>query len=295
MKEQTLTKPTSPGESSIKAVKTVFRGIGQVFFQENALTGLLFVAGIALSSPAMAGAAVAGSAVGAATARALRSDRQEISAGIHGFNPALVAMAMLVFFQPGPFSLTMLVVGSVLATVLAVWLRRIVPFPTYTLAFILVTWGAYLAGVALDVPQVEASAGPPADSLLAAIVRGVSQVKFQANVWTGLLFIAAIAISNWRHAVWTVAAAILSVLGAVFHNAPAEGIALGLYGYNAPLTAIALFLWRPSLIAPLLGVLVAIPLTEYVPLIGLPALTVPFVLSTWIVLALGALERRMVE
>jgi urea transporter len=30
-----------------------FRGIGQVFFQENALTGALFALGIALSSPLM--------------------------------------------------------------------------------------------------------------------------------------------------------------------------------------------------------------------------------------------------
>ena len=31
-----------------------FRGIGQVFFQENALSGILFLIGIALGSPLMA-------------------------------------------------------------------------------------------------------------------------------------------------------------------------------------------------------------------------------------------------
>jgi nitrilase len=42
-----------------------------------------------------------------------------------------------------------------------------------------------------------------------------------------------------------------------------------LYGYNATLAAIALFLWRRSLIAPLLGVLLSVPLTEYFPILGL--------------------------
>ena len=44
-----------------------------------------------------------------------------------------------------------------------------------------------------------------------------------------------------------------------------ENVALGLYGYNATLAAVALFLWRRSLIPPLLGMLLSVPLTELVP------------------------------
>ena len=69
-----------------------------------------------------------------------------------------------------------------------------------------------------------------------------------------------------------------------------ENIALGLYGYNATLAAVALFLWRRSLIPPLLGILLSVPLTDSLPLLGLPALTAPFVLATWLVLALGWLD-----
>jgi urea transporter len=268
----------------------VFRGVGQVFFQENALTGALFTLGIALSSPPMAVAAVVGSAIGAATARALNFDRPALLAGVYGFNSALVGIATLFFFEPGAASITLLVLGCIVATLLARLAQRHIPFPTYTLAFILTTWALYFLGVALDLPQVELVAGPKTDSLFAAIIRGVGQVKFQANVGTGLLFLLGIALNDWRHAVWVLVASILSVLGAVFHNAPTEGIALGLYGYNAPLTALAPFLWRPSLLAPLLGILLCIPITEYVPMLGLPALTLPFVLTTWLVLALGALE-----
>jgi urea transporter len=72
-----------------------------------------------------------------------------------------------------------------------------------------------------------------------------------------------------------------------------ENVALGLYGYNATLAAVALFLWRRSLIPPLLGILISVPLTELVPMLGLPALTAPFVLATWIVLAFGWLDGRL--
>lgn len=275
------------------AFLSIFRGIGQVFFQENALTGLLFTIGIGISSPPMAIAAVVGSAIGAATAYLLKYDRPAILAGIYGFNSALVGIATLFFFQPGAASIALLVAGCVVAVLLARLAQRFVPFPTYTLAFILTTWAIYYLGTALALPPVEATGGPPTDSLLAAIIRGVGQVKFQANAATGLLFLGGIAVNDWRHAVWVLTASILSVLGAVFHDAPTESIALGLYGYNAPLTALAVYLSRPSLIRPLFGILLCIPITEYVPLLGIPALTLPFVLTTWLVFLLERLEQRL--
>ncbi len=73
----------------------------------------------------------------------------------------------------------------------------------------------------------------------------------------------------------------------------AENVALGLYGYNATLVAVALFLWRRSLIPPLLGMILSVPITESFPMLGLPALTAPFVLATWVVLALGWMDRRL--
>jgi urea transporter len=74
-----------------------------------------------------------------------------------------------------------------------------------------------------------------------------------------------------------------------------ENVKLGLYGYNATLAAIALFLWRRSAIPPLLGILLSVPLTEMIPRVGLPALTAPFVLATWLVLMLGWLEGKYLE
>lgn len=291
--------------------RTTLRGVGQVFFQENALTGACFLLGIALSSPLMALGAAVGAVLGAATAKALKFDEAEVAAGIYGFNSTLVGIATLFFFRPGAASILMLVVGSVAAVPVTRLMRRYVPFPTYTSPFIVLTWVIYLLGLALGTPQV--AAGDPLVSVgfvgavSHAVGHGVSQVMFQASVWTGLLFLVGIALNDWRHATWVLVGSVVGMLVGSYHATAAaraldperlvdralfENVGLGLYGYNATLAAVALFLARRSLIPPLLGILLSVPLTELVPKLGLPALTAPFVLATWLVLVFGWLDGR---
>jgi urea transporter len=141
-----------------------------------------------------------------------------------------------------------------------------------------------------------------------ATAHSIGQVMFQASIWTGLLFVVGIAISDQRHAGLVLIGALVGVLVATYHFALGakaidpdlllerdayQVIAIGLYGFNATLAPVAIYLARKSLIAALLGMLLTVPLTELVPMIGLVALTAPFVLATWIVLALGWLEARI--
>lgn len=298
-------------EAAIPApIREVLRGIGQVFFQENALTGACFALGIAASSPLMAAGALVGSAIGAATARVARFDPNEISAGIYGFNATLVGIATFFYFQPGVSSLALLVVGCVVSTILTRLLRGFLPFPTYTSPFILTTWVLYFLGPMLGALWIGPGEPVAAAAVLRAVGNGVSQVMFQANLITAALFVVGIALSNWRHGVWVVAASALGVLVANYHVTPAqraldperlvtrflsENINLGLYSYNATLPAVALFIWRRSLIPSLLGIFLSVPLTELVPLTGLPALTAPFVLATWLVLIFGWIDRTVFE
>lgn len=290
----------------------VFRGIGQIWFQESALTGALFALGIAISSPIMAAGIVVGAAIGTAVAYALKFDRGELLAGIYGFNPALVGIATLFFFQPGAASLGLLVAGCVAATVLTRLARQSVPFPTYTAPFVVTTWAVFFLGQAAgavpvtDYPLLVPN--PPVGSVVESTLHGIGQVMFQASVWTGLLFLAGIAVNDRSHAAWVLAASVLGLLVVSYHLDAAEravdperlvvrdqfeNVRLGLYGYNATLAAVALFLWRRSLIPALLGIALSVPLTELVPRLGVPALTAPFVLATWIVLALGHVDGRL--
>jgi len=198
------------------------------------------------------------------------------------------------------------------ATIATKLVRAHVPFPTYTSPFIVVTWGIFFLGPMLGAAGVESSGETTVRSSIAllkteAVAHGVSQVMFQASLWTGILFLAGIGVSEWRHAVLVLLGSIVGMLAASYHATASSGaihierllelthganIALGLYGYNATLVAVALFLWRRSLMPILLGTILSVPLTELVPLLGLPALTAPFVLATWLVMSIDWLNTK---
>ena len=164
----------------------------------------------------MAVGLVVGSAIGTATARVLKFDEAEMSAGIYGFNSALVGIATLFFFQPGAVSIALLIVGCVVAAVVTRLMRRYVPFPTYTTPFIVTTWVLFFLGKAMGGSRGRglpgAAAEPAAPLRVEATAHGVGQVMFQASLWTGLLFLIGIAISDRRHAAWVLVGSIVGML-----------------------------------------------------------------------------------
>ncbi|MEW4566680.1 urea transporter [Tautonia sp. JC769] len=277
-------------------VVILLRGVGQVMFQGHAATGLLFVVGMAVAGPLMAIGALLGAIVGPATAHVLRFDRGELADGIYGFNSTLVGVGLIFYLKPEPFTWGLIVLGGVIATVLTFGLRRLVKAPTYTTPFIVTTWIALViahaaAGTSIDVKPAPPSATPA--GFVAAVLDGAAEVMFGANVATGALFLVGIALSNWRHAAIATLGSIAGTALAMYHNDPSGSISIGIYGYNAALAAMAVYLWRPSLLLPILGAIISVPMTEFFPKsVGLPALTAPFVVASWIVLALGSLEGR---
>ena len=264
-----------------------------------------------MGSPLMAAGAVVGAAIGTATAHLLKFDPADTTAGIYGFNATLVGIATFFFFQPGLVSISLLVVGCIAATLLTHLVRRRVPFPTYTAPFIVTTWAVFFLGLAMGAVRPEMS--EPIDPSrfpwsIEAVANGVGQVMFQGGVWTGILFLIGIAINDRRHAGWVLAGSIVGMLVAYFHASAAarmldpeslierslyDNIALGLYGYNACLSAVALSLWLRSMFPPLVGMFLSVLLTDLLPLVGVPALTAPFVMATWMVLALDWIEGKV--
>ncbi len=124
-------------------LRSGLRGVGQVFFQENAWTRACFVIGIGLGSPLMAAGAMLGAAIGTATAYGLKFDKGEQSAGIFGFNAALVGIATLFFFRLSPLSVLLLLGGCALATTVTWLMRRFLRFSTYATPFIVTTWALF--------------------------------------------------------------------------------------------------------------------------------------------------------
>ena len=130
-----------------------------------------------------------------------------------------------------------------------------------------------------------------------ACLRGAGQVVFQDHPLSGLAFLAAIAWAAWQAALPALlAGALLGLLAstAAAHVLRADEAALrrGLHGFNGLLVGVAL----PVFLAPtpamvlllVLGAAASTPLmqaiTRLMQRLGLPALTAPFLVTTWALL-----------
>ena len=295
-----LEKPTMPAAPPraevLEWAKVALRGVGQIMLQPHAGTGLLFLAGIALASPWMLAGAVVGAVVGPLAALLAGFDRGDIEQGLYGFNSTLVGLAIPFFLKPTPTAWALIAAGSVASTLVMRLMGRL-GIPAYTAPFILTTWAALLAAHAAAGRSIDEPPSPPAvapGGFVAAVVRGEAEVMLGANVATGLLFLAGLWLSQPWHALMAFLGSTVGTALAEYHGDAYEAVSIGIYGYNASLAAIALFIRRRSLATPMLAALIATPLTEFFPKsLGLPALTAPFVASTWLVLAAAWAEDRL--
>lgn len=289
------TAATLPSAWNLRDWAVPLTGVGQIMFQNSPVTGAFFLIGIAVASPVVAAGGAIGSVLGSATASFLRFPRDEIRDGLYGFNSSLVGMALLAIHQPVFLNYVLVLVGSILAALVTYSMRRRMPLPSYTAPFIVTTWVALFLAGKLAVPTVIA-ATPAADagfSFPAAVVRGISEVMFEGNILTGMLFLVGIVLCSWKDAVWAVIGSVVGLLTAISHHDPELNLALGIYGYNASLAAIALALYRPSLLLPMIGAFLSVILTESMPRVGLPTLTAPFVLATWMTMLLDKLDQQL--
>lgn len=291
---------TAVAISPTEAGRVILRGLGQVMFQRNSITGLLFLVGMAISSPWLAAGAAAGAVIGPLVALLLRLDRSEIVDGLYGFNAALVGAAALCFLPNTPLTWVLALAGVAISVPLTWLLRRTVPFPTYTAPFVLTAWGVFFAADVLGDRQPAAApaaaatidARPRWERFVAEVADGVAEVMFGANAVTGLCFLAGLAAGSWRHALVAVVGAAIGTLVAIYHGDPQQQLDLGIYGYNAALAAIAGWLARPTWLAVIVGAVASVPLVEFFPATAdFPALTAPFIMAAWIVLAILALDR----
>mmetsp|Transcript_24075 Transcript_24075/g.72243 ORF Transcript_24075/g.72243 Transcript_24075/m.72243 type:complete len:323 (+) Transcript_24075:788-1756(+) len=97
--------PPGPySEGLFDALAAPLVGVSQIFVVDSAVTGLALTGALGLQNPSWAAHALGGSAVGALTGLALGAPGSEIVHGLWGFNSALTALSVAVFFKPSPSS-----------------------------------------------------------------------------------------------------------------------------------------------------------------------------------------------
>lgn len=116
------------------------RGIGQVMFQNNALSGLLMLVGIFLNSWQLGVLAVGGNIISTLAACISGYGRDDIKNGLYGFNGTLIGIAVGVFMQLSLWSLLLMAVASCFSTWIVRLFSRQHSLPGFTAPFIFSVW-----------------------------------------------------------------------------------------------------------------------------------------------------------
>ena len=123
------------------------------------------------------------------------------------------------------------------------------------------------------------------DSLL-VLGRGIGQVMFQNNAFSGLLMLIGIFLNSWEMGILALSGNIISTLTAYFSGYGRDDIKNGLYGFNGTLVGIAVGVFMELSIGSLLLMAVASCISTWISRLfnlqrPLPGFTAPFILSIW--------------
>ncbi|MBO1075525.1 urea transporter [Roseomonas marmotae] len=297
-------------------VVEALRGTSQVFFMENALTGVLFFVAMAYASYASGvwattiGAAV-GVVVATLTARLLECTDDAIRSGLYGFNGVLVGAALPTFIAASPELWVLVVVGSAASTVVTAAFSATLTsrweIPGSTGPFVLTGWlllaGAYSFGglrVTGDSPRLASdyvqglSSMPAPIELMEIFFRNIGQVYLLGSWISGVIILLGVFIASVRAGFAAAAGSIIAMVVAIGMGANPSAVSQGLYGFSPVLTAMAvgvIFLQPTTkvLIYALLATVVTVFVQGAFDVImapmGLPSFTAPYVLTMYLFIA----------
>jgi urea transporter len=251
------------GNPLLDFVDFCLRGVGQVCFMNNPVTGLAILVAMVVAEPWLGFAGALGLVASNLAAILIGMDRGAIRAGLFGFNGVLVGAGLSLFLQPDWDLLVMvwIVVGAFFSTVLHGALASVFigawKVPPFTLAFNFITL-IFLIGAlnfangrvsGLIAPadaqvtrgQVSTTLRSAADAasannlegVLNAIFRGISQLFFANSVVAGIIIVVGLAVCSRIAAVFAVVGSAVGMLTGLALGANGVAIYNGLWGFNS--------------------------------------------------------------
>ncbi|XP_029818023.1 urea transporter 1 [Manacus vitellinus] len=290
----------------IQFIDWVLRGISQVMFVNNPLSGLIVLAAFVLQNPWWALTACLGTVVSTLTALILGQDRSAIAAGLYGYNGILVGSLVAVFSAKGDYywwlllpvtllSMTCPIFTSALASVFCKWDLPVLTLP-FNLALTLYLAASGPHNLFFPTTVIQPATATPnitwTDAeitvLLQSIPVGVGQVYGCDNPWTGGIFLVALFISSPLICLHAVIGSAVGMLAGLSLATPFSQIYSGLWGYNSSLSCIAIggmfyaLTWQTHLLAiacALFSAYLGAAVTSMLSVFGVPSGTWSFCLS----------------
>jgi urea transporter len=300
-------------------VDACLRGVGQVCFMNNPITGLAILVAMFVSGAWLGAMGVLGVVVSTAAAYLIGMDRAAIRAGLYGFNGVLVGAGLSLFLQPDWNGVIMIwiALAAALSTVLHAALANVFigsfTVPPFTLAFNFITL-IFLVGalnfangrlgdlVAPGSPRVtgdnvsntlrsaaDAGSANNLEGVANAAFRGLGQLFFANSVTSGVIILVGIAVCSRIAAGFALLGSLVGMGTGLALGADGVGIYNGLWGFNSFDAALAVggvffvLTWRSGILAIFCAVLAAMLFGALASLFtpwGLPALTLPFCFAT---------------
>jgi urea transporter len=186
-------------------------------------------------------------------------------------------------------------VVAVIVAAVTVAMARWLPFPFLAAPFITVFWLLWPLAGSLGLEKIELGAFPDAPvEFVEATIAALGATLFASGPIVGLLFLAGLLVSNWRHAVVALIGAALAATLAANVGAKGTAINSGFIGFNAVLGALATYVivaadLRLAALAALFSTWIFAYVARHVPA---PALASGFVLTVWLILLMGWLNPR---
>lgn len=304
---QKTEKNTSLREDFFPFMKASLKGISQVILIDHAITGFIILLAIMVSSFQLGVLTLAFAMTGTLVAKLFGADEKSVNQGLFGYNSVLTGIALYLFLT-GPFHWVIALIGAAIAVILTaatIHFMRNTGIPVLTFPFIILTWFILLVSYRLNFFSLTDSLVPQdlthwklnitGDvNWLEAIFNGIGQVFFLENTLSGILLFIAVFWAGWRFGLYAILGNVVALLTAYGLGGEHALIFEGLYGYNAILSCIAValvfndrnnrFSAISGVITACLTVIISASLSTWLLPYGLPALTMPFVLSTWLIL-----------
>lgn len=292
---------------AIEFVDAVLRGLGQVIFLNNPVTGIFMLIAAILNDHYLTILGMLGIFASTATAYAFRFPRDAIKGGIFGYNGYLVGTAMGVFLADyggdwNPILIIPAIMGGALSSFLSLAMQNIMnniagkPSAVFTFPFHIITWiwilgsqrWAYFpSGITPEINNITTPMNRHevyynSVKLGQTIFVSIGQVYFFGTVASGVLCFIGVFIASRIAAIAAFTGACIGVFGAVGLGAVDTEIYSGLWGYDATLAAVCVgglfFRLSPrvillAVIASVFSVLLHGAMRSFFFPVGLPPLT----------------------
>ena len=277
-------------------LRALLNGFSQIFLLSHRGCGALVLLAIALGAPELLGGALLGGLSSQFTAQRRGYAQADIDAGLYGYNGILLGLLIALKFEQPILAPLLIVFSAALSSLLlAPWMQRMRErqwLPAFTLPFVVLSWT--LLALPLQLQGGAVIETPPLDRLsaLIAVACGLGQVVFLDQPLAGLCLLLGLLLADKRAACWALLGSACGLGLALHLGWPQHGALAGLHGYNAALAAVAVSQVNRGPWLPLLGIALATLLQPGFAALGLPALTMPFILACWLI---GASQRLLLR